>query len=91
MQSFPELLPSIFPQAAPALVARFREREETVKADIFSTFTDLIRQVPPPCGGRNNWSLPSYNTPARAGQAQAQTGRLQSITCIHLYCGKRRH
>ena len=45
IHSFPELLPNIFSQAAPALVGRFREREETVKADIFSTFTDLLRQV----------------------------------------------
>ena len=32
-------------QAAPALRARFREREETVKADVFSTFTVLLQQV----------------------------------------------
>jgi hypothetical protein len=32
-------------QVAPALRARFREREETVKADVFNTFTVLLQQV----------------------------------------------
>ena len=44
----PELLPTIYPQAAPALVARFREREENVKSDVFSAFVDLIKTVGPP-------------------------------------------
>ena len=30
---------------APVLVQRFREREENVKMDIFTTFVDLLRQV----------------------------------------------
>ena len=45
--SQPELLPTIYPQAAPALVARFREREENVKADVFSAFVDLLHMVSP--------------------------------------------
>lgn len=32
-------------QACPILLARFREREETVKIDIFSVFVDLLRQT----------------------------------------------
>ncbi|KAK9803499.1 hypothetical protein WJX73_009717 [Symbiochloris irregularis] len=43
--SQPELLPTIYPQASQALVARFREREENVKADIFSAFVDLVHMV----------------------------------------------
>ena len=30
---------------APVLVQRFREREENVKMDVFTTFVDLLRQV----------------------------------------------
>lgn len=43
--SQPELLPNIYPDAARALVARFKEREESVKADIFSAFVDLVHMV----------------------------------------------
>lgn len=43
--SQPELLPTIYPQAAPALVQRFREREENVKTDVFSAFVDLVHMV----------------------------------------------
>lgn len=43
--SYPDLLNHIYPQAASALIARFREREETVKSDIFQTFIELIKQV----------------------------------------------
>lgn len=32
-------------QVVPALLARFREREETVKADVFATFVSLLQQV----------------------------------------------
>ncbi|PRW59351.1 cullin-associated NEDD8-dissociated 1 isoform B [Chlorella sorokiniana] len=42
---FPDLLPEIYPQVAPVLVQRFREREETVKADVFQAYVDLLRQV----------------------------------------------
>jgi len=41
----PEMLKRFYTQIAPALIARFREREETVKIDVFNTFVDLLRQT----------------------------------------------
>lgn len=35
----------IYPQVSPALVSRFREREESVRGDIFQAYVDLLRQV----------------------------------------------
>ncbi len=35
-------------QVFPALLARFREREDTVKADVFATFITLLEQVTAP-------------------------------------------
>jgi len=43
--SFPDLLNATYPAVTPALLARFREREETVKADVFATFVALLQQV----------------------------------------------
>ncbi|KAL4425586.1 hypothetical protein ABPG75_009602 [Micractinium tetrahymenae] len=42
---FPDLLPEVYPKVAPVLVQRFREREETVKQDVFQAYADLLRQV----------------------------------------------
>jgi len=41
----PELLQEMYSKIAPTLIARFREREENVKLDIFATFVDLLRQT----------------------------------------------
>jgi len=38
-------LSELFPEVAPVLVSRFREREENVKMDVFSTFNDVLQQV----------------------------------------------
>jgi len=43
--SRPDKLGELFPEVAPVLIARFKEREENVKMDIFSTFNDLLQQV----------------------------------------------
>ncbi|KAH3767418.1 cullin-associated NEDD8-dissociated protein 1 [Pelomyxa schiedti] len=40
-----DLIQDLYQQAAPILIARFREREENVKLDIFRTFVDLLRQT----------------------------------------------
>lgn len=40
-----DLLLSFYSSICPALLARFKEREENVRADIFSAFTMLLRQT----------------------------------------------
>ncbi|EFN57516.1 hypothetical protein CHLNCDRAFT_57288, partial [Chlorella variabilis] len=35
----------VYPKVAPVLVQRFKEREETVKQDVFQAYVDLLRQV----------------------------------------------
>lgn len=41
----PELLQEVYTKVAPVLIARFKEREENVKLDIFSAFVDLLKQT----------------------------------------------
>ncbi|KAK9861770.1 hypothetical protein WJX84_007141 [Apatococcus fuscideae] len=45
INSYPDLIDEVYPELSPPLLARFREREENVKMDIFNTYTDLLRQV----------------------------------------------
>lgn len=42
-----ELLPEFYRTVSPALVARFKEREENVKSDIFHAYIALLRQTKP--------------------------------------------
>jgi hypothetical protein len=48
--SRPDLLPDFHCTLAPALIRRFKEREENVKADIFGAYIVLLRQTRPPRG-----------------------------------------
>nr|XP_009762524.1 PREDICTED: cullin-associated NEDD8-dissociated protein 1 [Nicotiana sylvestris]XP_009762525.1 PREDICTED: cullin-associated NEDD8-dissociated protein 1 [Nicotiana sylvestris] len=41
----PEMLSKLYEQACPKLIDRFKEREENVKMDVFSTFIELLRQT----------------------------------------------
>ncbi|KAM3878341.1 cullin-associated NEDD8-dissociated protein 2 [Diretmus argenteus] len=43
-----DLLLSFYSSVCPALLARFKEREENVRADIFAAFVTLLRQTRPP-------------------------------------------
>uniref|UniRef100_A0A383VAE3 TATA-binding protein interacting (TIP20) domain-containing protein n=1 Tax=Tetradesmus obliquus TaxID=3088 RepID=A0A383VAE3_TETOB len=45
VHAYPDQLADIYSKAAGELVARFREREENVKADVFAAHCDLLRQV----------------------------------------------
>ncbi|XP_008585253.1 PREDICTED: cullin-associated NEDD8-dissociated protein 2 isoform X1 [Galeopterus variegatus] len=60
--SRPDLLPAFHRTLAPALVRRFREREENVKADVFGAYVALLRQTRPPKG----W-LETVEAPAQTG------------------------
>lgn len=42
-----ELLPEFYRTASPTLIARFKEREENVKSDIFMAYIALLRQTKP--------------------------------------------
>lgn len=60
--SRPDLLPDFHGTLAPALIHRFREREENVKADVFGAYIVLLRQTRPPKG----W-LESMEEPTQTG------------------------
>lgn len=40
-----DLLQQLYEDVAPALISRFKEREESVRADILQTFITLLRQT----------------------------------------------
>ncbi|XP_013370967.1 PREDICTED: cullin-associated NEDD8-dissociated protein 2 isoform X1 [Chinchilla lanigera] len=62
--SRPDLLPELHHSLAPALVHRFREREDNVKADVFAAYIVLLRQIRPPQG----WSE-AVKEPTPAGSS----------------------
>lgn len=43
--NYGDMLPTLYRSACPALVGRFKEREENVKLDIFGAFIVLVHQV----------------------------------------------
>ncbi|KAK1323717.1 Cullin-associated NEDD8-dissociated protein 1 [Acorus calamus] len=43
--SRPEMLATLYKEACPKLIERFKEREENVKVDVFNTFIELLRQT----------------------------------------------
>ncbi|GAB2283803.1 Cullin-associated NEDD8-dissociated protein 1 [Dionaea muscipula] len=43
--SRPQMLTKLYEEACPNLIERFKEREENVKMDVFSTFIELLRQT----------------------------------------------
>uniref|UniRef100_A0A1B6MPH3 Uncharacterized protein n=1 Tax=Graphocephala atropunctata TaxID=36148 RepID=A0A1B6MPH3_9HEMI len=45
-----DLLPDLYRVVSPALIARFKEREENVKSDIFHAYMALLRQTRPTTG-----------------------------------------
>ncbi|KAF8067210.1 CAND1 [Scenedesmus sp. PABB004] len=45
VRAYPDAVGDLYAAAAGELVARFREREENVKADVFAAYADLLRQV----------------------------------------------
>lgn len=49
-----EMLPEFYRTVSPALIARFKEREENVKADIFHAFLSLLKQTRPVQGWLND-------------------------------------
>ncbi|KAF6098811.1 putative cullin associated and neddylation dissociated 2 (putative) [Phyllostomus discolor] len=62
ISSRPDLLPDFHRTLAPALICRFKEREENVKADVFGAYIVLLRQTRPPKG----W-LEAIDEPTQTG------------------------
>jgi len=52
-----EILPSLCSSVAPVLISRFKEREETVKLDIFKTFNRLLKQIQATPSSRKSGAL----------------------------------
>ncbi|XP_069760081.1 cullin-associated NEDD8-dissociated protein 1 isoform X3 [Narcine bancroftii] len=48
-----EMLPEFYKTVSPALIARFKEREENVKADVFHAYLSLLKQTRP----AQSWQL----------------------------------
>ncbi|GAB1291179.1 Cullin-associated NEDD8-dissociated protein 2 [Apodemus speciosus] len=63
ISSRPDLLPDFHCTLAPALIRRFKEREENVKADIFGAYVILLRHTRPPKG----W-LEAVEEPTQTGR-----------------------
>jgi hypothetical protein len=63
ISSRPDLLPDFHCTLAPALIRRFKEREENVKADIFGAYIMLLRHTRPPKG----W-LEAVEEPTQTGR-----------------------
>lgn len=49
-----EMLHEFYRKVSPALISRFKEREENVKADIFHAFVALLRQTKPVISGNQD-------------------------------------
>ncbi|KZV43714.1 hypothetical protein F511_00265 [Dorcoceras hygrometricum] len=60
--SRPEMLSRLYEEACPKLIDRFKEREENVKMDVFSTFIELLRQTGNVSRGQTDFdqSSPKY-------------------------------
>lgn len=45
VQARPELLSEIYTRVSPVLISRFKEREKSVRLDIFTTYTWILHQT----------------------------------------------
>ncbi|KAF0021327.1 hypothetical protein F2P81_026421 [Scophthalmus maximus] len=65
IESRRDLLLSFYASLCPALLARFKEREENVRADVFAAFSTLLRQTRAASGHRGLVvpAAPSHSDP----------------------------
>lgn len=73
ISSRPDLLPDFHCTLAPALIRRFKEREENVKADIFGAYIMLLRNTRPPKGWLEAVEEPTQ-TGSNLNMLRAQVG-----------------
>lgn len=79
-----EMLPEFYRTVSPALIARFKEREENVKADVFHAYLSLLKQTRP----AQSWlcdpdAMEQGETPLTMLQSQVENTRTQTHC---LYC-----
>lgn len=82
----PDLLSQFYKTAAPAIILRFKEREENVKSDIFSAYIALLRQSRASQSWRQNVEATSKgDTPLSALQKQVGVVTLHFIVSFHIF------
>ncbi|XP_074329684.1 cullin-associated NEDD8-dissociated protein 1-like [Apium graveolens] len=73
--SRPEMLAKLYVEACPNLIGRFKEREESVKMDVFNTFIGLLRQT----GNVTNWQNEINESSPRSLLIQEVPNLIESI------------
>lgn len=73
-----EMLPEFYKTVSPALIARFKEREENVKADVFHAYLSLLKQTRPV----QSWLC----DPDAMEQGETPLTMLQSQVSWHNFC-----
>lgn len=76
-----EMLPEFYRTVSPALIARFKEREENVKADVFHAYLSLLKQTRP----AQSWlcdpdAMEQGETPLTMLQSQVGKTKLNTFT-----------
>lgn len=69
-----EMLPEFYKTVSPALISRFKEREENVKADVFHAYLSLLKQTRPV----QSWLC----DPDAMEQGETPLTMLQSQVCL---------
>jgi cullin-associated NEDD8-dissociated protein 1 len=68
-----EMLREFYHTISPALIARFKEREENVKADIFCAYITLLKQTRPSAAAQELDAMEQEESPVAQLQAQVQS------------------
>ena len=83
-----DLLLSFHSSVVPALLARFKEREENVRADIFTTFITLLRQTRAGAGQQKAMALAASDQQGASREEEPAVTMLKKQARVHL-CLKR--
>ena len=77
-----EMIDNFYRTISPALITRFKEREENVKSDIFHAYIALLRQTKPATGlaAPDPASMEAEEGPVSLLQAQVR------ISCVRALC-----
>lgn len=92
-----DLLQDFYKTLSPVLISRFKEREENVKADIFSAYISLLKQTLPiqswlhasDASGKDDVPLTMLQHQVRgemAGWIKSESDKEQYVLCHRLVC-----